>query len=523
MNKKMSVIIGIILTIMCSFFIKNDAYAATTTAPESFILAKKDAVNLTGSNYINGINLTYQKKITNTGKLVFCIERGDVFTSTQETYTRAGIADAGLTYILEHGYPNVSLTGNADEDYWLTGVAVWYYLEQDSTLWRNFDFDNYTYKGSYHKDVEIISNLIKGAKSAYYKDANISINKMRNYLTLNDAGTYYVSAPLTITSTGISTFKAYLTDSTYGGYIGDKSGNVKTTLNAGDTFYVYIPANKVNSYKNIQIKVEAISTVNKAYVYNPAIAEHQSVIALYPESTDVSASTYLSINYVEPIETKVSIYKIDSSSKNNVVGAKLELRDRNGNVIDTWTTNGKAHVIEDLDFGTYYIYEISAPEGYELNTTPVKFTLTEDNYDQSINFYNEPEKIVTTVSIFKIDSATKNGLANATLVVKDDAGNVIDEWVTTTEAHTITGLDATKTYYLSEKSAPEGYELNTNVTEFTVNADGTSKTITISNSPTLPESPQTGIIDTLLPCGLVVTGSGCGLKVLKKKRGFKQF
>ena len=56
----------------------------------------------------------------------------------------------------------------------------------------------------------------------------------------------------------------------------------------------------------------------------------------------------------------------------------------------------------------------------------------------------------------KVDKATGKPLAGATLVVKDNEGKVIEEFVTTEEPHTITGLKDGE-YTVEEIAAPEGY------------------------------------------------------------------
>ena len=61
----------------------------------------------------------------------------------------------------------------------------------------------------------------------------------------------------------------------------------------------------------------------------------------------------------------------------------------------------------------------------------------------------------------------------AKLQVIDADGNVVDEWISTTEPHMITAiLTAGASYTLKEITAPDGYEIAEEVT-FTVNEDNT--------------------------------------------------
>ena len=37
--------------------------------------------------------------------------------------------NAGVAYILENGYPNKHFTGDSNKDYYITQLAVWWYLD----------------------------------------------------------------------------------------------------------------------------------------------------------------------------------------------------------------------------------------------------------------------------------------------------------------------------------------------------------------------------------------------------------
>ncbi len=492
------------------------------TAPASFTMSREGNYLLHGYNYIKGINLDFYIQRTTDGKYVYCIERGDKFTKVLETYYKKGEMDAGLAYILENGYPNVSFTGNKDEDYWITQTAVWYYLEQDSTLWRHFDFAKGTYRGTYDQDVVYINKLITGAKTATTKQFSLTPNRTSDALTLTNDSTYYVSSRLSVEGSGLNTISLALTSAPVGTFIVNASGTKVTTVKSGESFYVKVPAYNINSSTTVNLKVTGTGTSNKVYRYDPSNPATQSVVALYGEPVSLSSNINLNLNYKKPINPVVDIYKVDASSRNNLKGAVLVVRDLNGNIIDKWTTNGSVHRITDIALGTYTIEEISAPAGYKLNTDKIKFTLTETNYTKSVEFENY-KKDITVVKIMKIDSNTKNPLSGAELVLKDRNGNVIDRWISTTDYHTIEGLKEDEIYYLSEISAPNGYEINSRTEEIIVYSDGKTATYTFENTPKLPDNPQTGIEDFILPAIITIVGGGFGMMLLKKRSPMRQF
>ena len=62
--------------------------------------------------------------------------------------------------------------------------------------------------------------------------------------------------------------------------------------------------------------------------------------------------------------TRIELYKVDEQGK-NLPGAKLQLKDSNGNVVDEWVSTDKPHLVEKLIVGEKYILsEIEVPEGY---------------------------------------------------------------------------------------------------------------------------------------------------------------
>lgn len=188
---------------------------------------------------------------------------------------------------------------------------------------------------------------------------------------------------------------------------------------------------------------------------------------------------------------------------NELVGAEMVLENADGETVDKWTSDGKNHIVSKLGAGEYVLKEIAAPDGYVI-ATDIKFTvdvygnITVENVDSKAVSDNGYPLIVmvddtTKVRISKQDITTGEELPGATLQIIDEDGNVVEEWVSTDEAHFIEGkLIAGKEYTLRETIAPDGYEI-ANEIKFTVNADGSVTEVVMYDELTpKTDTPYTG-------------------------------
>ncbi len=62
---------------------------------------------------------------------------------------------------------------------------------------------------------------------------------------------------------------------------------------------------------------------------------------------------------------------------NELKGAKLQIVDEKGNVIEEWTSDGTNHIVKKLKSGKYVLTETAAPDGYEI-ATDISFEVFED-------------------------------------------------------------------------------------------------------------------------------------------------
>ena len=198
----------------------------------------------------------------------------------------------------------------------------------------------------------------------------------------------------------------------------------------------------------------------------------------YPVTVCEDGETITVRTINKPITVELS--KIDVYGE-ELIGAEMQLENANGEIVDEWTSDGTNHVVTELPAGDYTLKEIAAPDGYVI-ATDIKFTVdvygnvTVENVEAATSENGNPLVVMiddtTKVQISKQDITTGEELPGAKLQVIDRDGNVVEEWVSSSEPHFIEGkLIAGKEYTLKETIAPEGYEI-ANEIKFTVNADG---------------------------------------------------
>lgn len=224
--------------------------------------------------------------------------------------------------------------------------------------------------------------------------------------------------------------------------------------------------------------------------YSVSISENGDVVEIIAEN--------------KPITVEISKRDIYG---NELKGAKMQLIDSEGNVVDEWTSDGTNHVVSALPAGAYTLKETAAPDCYVI-ATDIGFTVdiygnvTVENVESTATSENGTPLIVmvddtTKVEISKQDITNGKELPGATLQIIDENGNIVEEWVSTNEPHMIEGkLTAGKEYTLKETMAPEGYEI-ANEIKFTINADGSVTEVVMYDEHTpVPEKPETPPTDT---------------------------
>ena len=185
-------------------------------------------------------------------------------------------------------------------------------------------------------------------------------------------------------------------------------------------------------------------------------------------------------------ESYLKVVKLDKETGKQIAyeGAAFEIYDSDGHrvnmqftypqvtTIHTFYTNSEGYLItpEKLPYGDYTLVEVQAPYGYVLDSTPIPFTITQEN--------SSTDTGVTVVKVKARDiaqkgtiSITKTGEIFSSVDVNDDVytpqysvGNLKDAVFEIYASEDITTLDGTVRYYQGEK-----------VDEITTGANGIAK------------------------------------------------
>ncbi len=181
---------------------------------------------------------------------------------------------------------------------------------------------------------------------------------------------------------------------------------------------------------------------------------------------------------------QITIIKTDSETNKGLSGAEFVIRNTDGSVVDTVTTDqdGRAYS-KQLVYGEYAVEETKAPILYELTTKIYRTNIDENNPDSTLNIPNT--KLSGDLRLFKIDDTTHVPLAGAIFRLQDSEGNMVATLTTDFKGEAyIDNLDIGQTYTVEEIAAPDGYVKSNEV--YKIKFDVSQAIPIISSEITIP-------------------------------------
>ncbi len=194
---------------------------------------------------------------------------------------------------------------------------------------------------------------------------------------------------------------------------------------------------------------------------------------------------------------RMTVSKQDITGGEEIPGAKLQLLDEEGEVIEEWISGGQPHPVEAVltPGQNYTLREMLAPDGYAY-APEIRFTVSEDGIAEQVVMTDGP----TRVSVTKTDITGEKELPGAKLQIREyveapegseerPEGELAEEWISSGEAHEIVGkLKAGGKYVLHEEAAPAGYAYAADIV-FTVSLDGRIDQVVMKDEA-LPDRPR---------------------------------
>ena len=191
--------------------------------------------------------------------------------------------------------------------------------------------------------------------------------------------------------------------------------------------------------------------------------------AVAPFSVTISAAQNYSYDRVDQAIVKgVTIEKRDTS--NNMIekaGTKFEVYSRTTNEklsfggVSEFTTDATGTIIlpNEFTFGTYYLKETTAPEGYVKNDSEIDFTINADSPSRTV-IAVQNEQIKGSLEVLKTNDAG-DPVPGAGITLYHANGQAVETKTTNTDGKVLFENVVYGNYYFAETSTPSGYVANT--------------------------------------------------------------
>ena len=439
----------------------------------------------------------YHVKYVN-GALAYCIQpgvrsddsRNYVQGSSGCWYNLPASVQSGIALALACGYPSAEYgtaygdSNSSDiigaEKWAATQAVIWdliceYRSPYDYRSWGSSPFYNCVDTSRYPTFALWYSEIIDAMQSATDIPSFAATSSRwcdTIELTKDTSGNY--SASVTDTNGVLSDFN-----------FGANSGNGITFSQRGNTLTITATPEAAKGLAS----EKTYSATGSAYGIDPdeavlcwydSTGKYQSLASYTGTGLD-PVRAYIKIKAtVTEDKGSLTINKTDADTGKALAGVTYRLFDSAGNKIaDAATgTDGKA-VFSDLPLGSYTYQEISAPEGYVMDSTKYPITITASALNITATRTNALGK--ASVEISKVDEDSNTPLQGAGFRLYDAAGSQVAEGYTDANGKlTFTDLKL-GSYTCKEFQAPAGYELDETAFPITLNQNGQILRVTREN------------------------------------------
>lgn len=256
--------------------------------------------------------------------------------------------------------------------------------------------------------------------------------------------------------------------------------NETFTIVEGQTLIINDQNNVLDSYKNnnnLQINnntitIDSLSVGNYEYNLYKENSNFKTPILFY-QANDSQA--LIKIGDLENIQTKFKINVIKTSLTINKIdkdthsiiptgqatldGAEYEIYDENMKKISNITIKDNIGILNNLEFGKYYVKELTAGEGYTIDTNTYEINITPDT--PNVDLVLENKVIEKEITIHKEygENEKWNNEENTEFEIYD-TNNYLIKTIITDESGTAKTILPYGEYKLIQKNSKDGYYKN---------------------------------------------------------------
>lgn len=411
---------------------------------------------LGGDSKYNSFNNFYVKtsyRANNNRNITYSMMKNLEYPTTTEKFelidsNPTTLTDRGILYILSHGYNQTNTTntvfttnkygGVADNSIkeYITQIALWLYLYEHKDRFTTYCIDtgyninacdfyiNGTTTLMSSNDVrQVIGNAAKVNGYNYLNYIILLVDNANNYTgggspsmsnISSDAATYTISedGKSLITdditpspsnnSENYMHYSVQLNDpNNYGAYLIDNSNQkITNTNNLTGTFKVLVPLNdeiEDMDLSSISVNITGMFVTSSGYTYRVTKTDNGKLINTKKKQrfSDILLGNVSTVtaNISFSLENIVKVRKIDATSKENLPGATLVIKNKEDGsiVVNLISTENVKYIY--LKKGDYTLCETNAPEGYSLNNECVDFTV---DGKKTVSVTMENNKVVKT-------------------------------------------------------------------------------------------------------------------------------
>ena len=154
----------------------------------------------------------------------------------------------------------------------------------------------------------------------------------------------------------------------------------------------------------------------------------------------------------------LELVKVNAADKTQrIPNTTFEIRRvSDGGLVDTVTTGTDGRVYVPLESGSYYVVETEAGKGFQLDSTPIYFTVE----DGKMTTKTVTNKAISGILIHKVDSATGEGIPGVSFLLYDSTNAPIAQATSDDRGYAYFEDLSTGRYYLRELEN-EGYVRDT--------------------------------------------------------------